>query len=398
MTVGGESDFAQAVGDFLYQQAGGLPGVLGGVGYGVTKAGSAAKSAVSGFSKSLKTKTKKSKGKRIENPAKCITDKAYTPAATRVKSKKNKKRPRAKSVLSKKERKAIKRMVDRPEYVLVRVDRDHGYFDFGSDYNKVEYADYHNLTVQNYIEACDWEVRDPQSATGGKIAQTISITDYMGQRLRVKVKCNVKIYNNSNMPGEVRFAHFLCRDFNDTTPIQEMQRMRDARYSSATTSLAIEDDPGQYWGVPGQNRADWKLHKQHTITLRGGENSQVYFETPWLYIDVDRWIEESSKNYKPGLSYISMRIIGVPTHLGTVTSAATTGRPALFQSQAIGAFRFDMHSDKTTIFEVLEAGDPLNIYQVPVVSGLVTPGTANAADAPVAADPEDPGVEPPEQG
>ena len=50
------------------------------------------------------------------------------------------------------------------------------------------------------------------------------------------------ICNNSNSSGELRICEWVSLDYHSTDPLQNLKDRRDAHYSEATTSVAIEDD------------------------------------------------------------------------------------------------------------------------------------------------------------
>lgn len=361
----------RAAGQYMYDAAGGLPGLA---------------SAAKGYYGNFGTKTSKTKRKAAKRPLqkssamKMVSNLNYTPVTAR-KVKRRKRKLKGKK-LNKREVKQVKRLINKKEYALITSEKSQHYRVMGCAFNKVAYQNIYGFAASAAIGGFAWTARGPSGTTE---SFTIPL-GRNGDKLKFHEKMNMKVHNNSNFSGEVQVAHFKCLEYTDSSPFQEIEQMRDARYNQATTSLAMSDDHTQYWSVSGQKRTDWKLASVKKISLRGGEVSQ-FTEIIKFRIDVDRWIEEGSLNYVPGQSYILMRLVGRTTHQGGVpTTASSNADVAHYNSVATGAFRLDVQENYDKQRYVLGASDVIKQFKVPVITGLaaLTSNTPVAADRDVA--------------
>ncbi len=383
MAIPGEpGPIAQAIGDYLYDIS--KPAMAAGATYAASKAKGM-------FSKKKKTPLIKSMPKRT---ALEYADGSYTPVISRRKSRKRRTMKGRK--LTKRQKLGVKAIINRKEYQLVKHVKATKFGDHAANYNQVNYHNISAFNIGAILSQCVWNVRDPSSSTGGQTSQSISPTAMVGQKVRHHRTTNFFMFNNTNLSGEVCFAVFRCLDYTDVDPFSELLQMRDSHYSEGTTSVSINSDFRQYWSVPGQKRKLWKKVKEYKIYLKGGEHTSVFLDGGKTTIDVNRWIENGSTTYAPGSVYIQMRLMGRLSHSALSTDDPTISQPKRFKNQMMGFFTFDVRRDLTDKWEVLDAGDVLNPYQIDAPTGLFTPDDS-VEQQPVQGDPEVPEVGVPDQ-
>lgn len=297
-------------------------------------------------------------------------DSQFTPAVKQ--KKKHKKAKKQKPALSKREKRAVRSVINSKEYELVSHRRGDFFLVLKSNFNKVNYTFSPGRVMSDMIDNCTWTVRDPSVSTGSTKAQGISKVLSVGQKFKRQESINFKLYNNTNMEAHLKVYVFKCLDYTNDTVLTELDRMRSAQYPG--TTVTREDDFSQHLSVPGQRFLNWKMQSMRAIDMKGGENSQFFIELPKQLFNVNRWIQEGSTNYAPGSSVVIIRSVGRTTHTQAITTAADQiSTPGVSADMCINATQIDVHKTETIRYWVEDAGDAIDKYSL-AGSNVTTPG------------------------
>lgn len=337
--------------------------------------------------------------KLISNNGVNIKMPVYDDTLSGVRTMQHRKRHRTpkKPALTKRQRKAVKRAANAPEYTLIyelqTAAADQSY----TPYNRVTWTTLSRYSAQT-IGDLDYKTRD-RTATGEPVPMQVlpATGNYVGIKAKRDWFAKYKFFNNTNTQGEITLYRLRSKVYHGVAPVNDLESRRDMAYNSqifSSTTLPLVQDHFQYWSTPGVKSEYWEMNKKIMINLKGGETAEVDLPVSKITIDFNEWLENESSTYVPGDELWLMRVEGRLTHTNTESVPAVAGEhPGLYNEQTTQFFAFDYQRQLHLKVWLLDAPEPVDIKHR-TQGGYTDVAAGKYA---VCCDPELPGVASPDQ-